>query len=295
MRDSFSGYHPTINFLFFAFVILTAIFVLHPVLLIISFLCAMGYSIYLNGRKALRFNFGFLLPLMLVAALLNPAFNHEGITILFYLNGNPITLESICYGLVAALMVGTVILWFSCYNAVMTSDKFIYLFGRVIPALSLVISMALRFVPLYKAQIKKIVVAQRCIGRDVSSGKWYRRVQSGVMILSTMISWALENAVETADSMRSRGYGLRGRTAYSNYRFDSRDKALLGILTALLAGLLLAMAGGWVYVRYFPSFTINPPDLFGIPVYIAFAVVCALPLILDIREDAQWRSLKSKI
>ncbi len=66
----------------------------------------------------------------------NPAFNHEGATILAYLpSGNPLTLEFIVYGLSAAVMMASVILWFSCYNAVMTSDKFVYLFGRVIPAL----------------------------------------------------------------------------------------------------------------------------------------------------------------
>ncbi len=79
-----------------------------------------------------------LLPLLLFSAVLNPLFNHEGATILTYLpDGNPLTLESMLYGVSAAAMMVTVILWFSCYNSVMTSDKFLYLFGRVIPALSL--------------------------------------------------------------------------------------------------------------------------------------------------------------
>ena len=77
-------------------------------------------------------------PLLLFSAVLNPLFNHEGATILTYLpDGNPLTLESMLYGVSAAAMMVTVILWFSCYNSVMTSDKFLYLFGRVIPALSL--------------------------------------------------------------------------------------------------------------------------------------------------------------
>jgi energy-coupling factor transport system permease protein len=31
-------------------------------------------------------------------------------------------------------MLISVITWFNCYSAVMTSDKFVYLFGRIIPA-----------------------------------------------------------------------------------------------------------------------------------------------------------------
>ena len=89
----------------------------------------------------------------------------------------------------------------------MTSDKFVYLFGRVIPALSLVLSMTLRFVPKFKAQVKIVSSAQRCVGRDVSNGGVLQRARNGLTILSILVTWALENAIETADSMRSRGYG----------------------------------------------------------------------------------------
>ncbi len=114
-----------------------------------------AYSLYLRGKKAAKFGLKYMLPMFVVAALINPAFSHSGKTILSYLpNGNPLTLESIIYGIAAAVMLISVIIWFSCYNEVMTSDKFVYLFGRIIPALSLVLSMTLRFVPKFKAQIR---------------------------------------------------------------------------------------------------------------------------------------------
>ena len=102
----------------------------------ISFRASVMYSIILNGIETLKF-IAMLLPLMLISALINPAFNHEGVTVIAYLpSGNPLTLESVLYGIVAASMVATVICWFSCFNKIMTSDKFIYLFGRIIPSLS---------------------------------------------------------------------------------------------------------------------------------------------------------------
>ena len=111
----------------------------------------------------MRFTLLYMLPLLLMAAIVNPAFNHEGGTLLTYLpSGNPLTLESIVYGLAAATMLIAVIIWFSCYTEVMTSDKFVYLFGRIIPALSLVLSMTLRFVPKFKAQIKVVSEVQQC-------------------------------------------------------------------------------------------------------------------------------------
>jgi len=204
--SAFAGYHPIIGFLYFTFVILFSMFFMHPVCLLISLLCSFLYSVKLNGKKALVFNLFYLLPMLVIAALMNPAFNHEGVTILAYLsNGNPVTLESIAYGIGAATMLVTVICWFSCYNVVMTSDKFIYLFGRIIPSLSLILSMVLRFVPKFKSQIKTISNAQKCVGRDVSNGSVLKRAKNGLTILSIMITWAMENAIETADSMKSRG------------------------------------------------------------------------------------------
>ena len=68
-----------------------------------------------------------MLPVFLISAAVNPLFNHQGITLILYLkNGNPLTLESILYGLAAGVMLVSVLNWFSCYQVVMTSDKFIY-------------------------------------------------------------------------------------------------------------------------------------------------------------------------
>ena len=175
-----------------------------------------------------------MLPMLIMTALINPAFNHEGVTIIDYLpSGNPLTLESIIYGLCAAAMIVSVICHFSCYNEIMTSDKFICLFGRIIPAMSLIISMTLRFVPKFAAQLKVVTNAQRCMGRDVSEGSIIKRAKNGLNILGIMTTWSLENAIETADSMKSRGYGIPGRTAFTIFTFDKRDwKALICILVS---------------------------------------------------------------
>ena len=156
-KDAFSGYHPVINFLYYALVLLFSMCLMHPVYLAVSLTGALAYDIHLKGRKAVRFAVMGLLPMAALAALLNPAFNHKGATILTYLpSGNPLTLESMLYGVAAAVMLASVVLWFSSYNEVMTSDKFVYLFGRVIPALSLVLSMALRFIPKFRAQMQTV-------------------------------------------------------------------------------------------------------------------------------------------
>lgn len=292
-RDAFSSCHPAVNFLYFALVLVYTMFLTHPVSLGISLAGSLCYAICLRGRRAVRASLLYLLPMVVMAALINPAFNHAGVTILTYLpSGNPLTLESIAYGLAMAVMLAGVVTWFTCYTAVMTSDKFVYLFGRIIPALSLVLSMALRFVPKFRAQARVVSEAQRCIGRDVSSGSILQRLRHGITILSILLTWSMENAIETADSMRSRGYGLPGRTAFSLYRIDERDRAVLCWL--LFCGLFLTcgiLAGGFAW-RYQPTMKGAPLTPLTAAFHLCYLALCLTPVCMDLWSDRTWKAAR---
>lgn len=293
LNDVFISYHPIVNFSYFTLVLLFAMFFIHPLCLLISLMGAFCYSIYLNGRRALKFNLKYMLPMLFMTALINPAFNHEGVTILMYLeNGNPLTLESITYGIAAATMLVTVICWFSCYHSVMTSDKFVYLFGRIIPSLSLIFSMVLRFVPRFKAQLYVVSRAQRGIGRDVSNGSILARIKHGIKIISIMVTWMLDNGIETADSMKSRGYGLPGRTAFSIYSFDKRDAIAMSVLTLAGGYIMIGVVFGGLYYRYFPSMKSSKISIFTISQFITYTGLCFMPLVINLWEDRKWRLLK---
>ena len=295
MRDTFSDCHPAVNFAYFALVLAFSMTLMHPVCLLISLTGACCYLARLHGLRELGHSARWLVPMALLAALVNPAFVHQGVTILTYLpSGNPLTLEAIYYGIAAASMMVTVITWFSCCNVVMTSDKFVYLFGKLIPALSLILSMTLRFVPRFTAQIKVVTQAQRCVGRDVSSGSVRKRIHNGLTILSIVITWALENAIETADSMKSRGYGLKGRTAFSIFRMEERDRYAL--LWLGFCGVYLtcgAIAGGLKW-WYFPALTGTLAQPMTVSFYLVYLALCLTPVILDRREARAWRCSPSR-
>ena len=292
-KDSFSGFHPLVNFLYFALVLAFSMFFMHPVSLALSLCCAVAYHVYLKGSRAVRFSLVYMLPMLLLAAVINPAFNHEGATILTYLpSGNPLTLESIFYGIAAAMMLVCVISWFACYTEVMTSDKFVYLFGRIIPALSLVLSMTLRFVPRFKAQLDVVREAQRSVGREGDNGSLPQRIKSAVTVLSILITWSLENAIETADSMRSRGYGLPGRTAYSIYRFDARDRMALlwlGFCGFCVIGAWIARGFFW---RWYPSVRFTPFLPLVVFFHLVYFALCFTPLAMDLYADHHWARIR---
>lgn len=291
--NEFKNYHPAVNFAYFTAVIVSAMVLMHPVCLVISLVCGFVYSVMLNGIKAVKFSLLCLLPMLIAAALINPAFNHAGITILAYLpSGNPLTLESVAYGIAAAAMLVSVIEWFSCYNKIMTSDKFIYLFGQVIPSLSLILSMTLRFVPRFKAQLNVVSKAQKCIGRDISNGSILKRTKKAVTIMSVMISWALENSIETADSMKSRGYGLRKRSSFSIFSFDRRDgKAMMYILFLSLYIIAVVLCGG-LHFTYFPSLKSVEISALTVGAFTAYFMLCIMPVIIELWEVRKWKHIK---
>ena len=293
MKRAFADCHPIINLAYFTTVLVFAMWFMHPAALLLSLLCAI-----INARLLCRQGgkWRFLLPMLLLAAILNPLFNHEGMTILTYLpDGNPLTMEAILYGFAAAVMLGAVILWFASVNAVLTADKLIYLFGRIVPGFSLLLSMILRFVPRFRQQLFRMRRASACMGQDVQDGSILTRAKRGMTMLSGLATWSLETAAATADSMKSRGYGLPGRSSFAVYRMTKRDIYLLVWVVFCTANVIASyLCGGFAW-RYYPriSTTIgNTVTIWGIA---AYAGVSLTPLIVEIWEAAQWRISKSGI
>lgn len=315
MEIGFKGYHPIANLIFFASIVVFGLLFKHPVTLSVCFAAALCYYIRLCGRSALRSVFLFLLPMLLFVIVINGIFAHYGTTPLMVLpDGNQLTFESLIYGFVLGLSTVTIIMWFFCYSEVVTADKFMSVFGKLLPAAALVVSMALRFIPMYKNRLKTIAEAQKGIGNDYKTGKPKQRIRNAGRIISILVTWSLENAIETSDSMRARGYGLKGRKSYGKFRWSTKDIVSVVLMIILDLIMLAGYLKKSVYCIYNPyviinpsadfgktyfinelNTTLNPISLLGLLTLTAFAVLCFLPLIIDLKEDIKWNRLKSKI
>ena len=292
-NDAFSGFHPGVNLAFFAAALGLTMFIQQPVYLLISMISGCAYLLYLQGKKGFYRQVGYLVPILIMMAIMNPVFNHEGVTILWYLpNDNPITLEAICFGLASAVMMGASIVWFNCCNTVFTSDKIIYLFGRVIPALSLMISMTLRFVPRFKNFLQSVLRTQQAMHKPENTKE---KLGQALAAFSATVSWAMEQSIVSADSMKSRGYGLFGRTAFSIYIFEKRDGITLLTLFLLCAGAVFPHIVGLMGWTYYPSMSGGLLGPVQILAYLCYGGMCNLPLIIDLMEDRKWNALRSKI
>lgn len=308
--DAFGSYHPALGFSFFACAIALGMFVRNPAFLAATVVFSGLYYAVLAGRRSLRMLAGMAV-LFTVVALVNPLLNTRGDVVLFTYFDRPYTLEALTFGVqTAALLVG-MLLWFSCCNIVMTSDKFTYLFGRMAPSVTLVFTMVLHLVPTYRRKIDELAAARSGIGRSPAIGMLSKRIEGASAILSALTSWALEGGVSTADSMRSRGFGQARRTAYARYRFTARDGALLACMALLAAISVAAIAGGFASAD-FASLAIAPasgpvsagagaapdpislmigsvPDPISACGLVAYSAFMALPSAITIGERLLWR------
>lgn len=295
-RNAFSEYNPAINFLFYISAIVFGMFFVHPVFLLCSCVLAAAYYVTIRGAKAWKLILG-LIPVFIIVSAVNPLLNKYGEHVLFtWAGGRPYTLEALFYGMALGAMFVAIILWFASYNVVMTSDKFMYLFGAMAPSVTLVLTMVLRFVPDYIAKTRQIAGARRSIGKGGAQDTKKQRFQNGATIVSALTSWALEGGIITADSMRSRGYGCGRRTSFSIYRFDSRDKCLMAFMIILIAVILLCGLKGGMSAAFTPALSIagadNPYTIAGL---IAYFVLLIIPTFINIREEVVWRILRSGI
>jgi energy-coupling factor transport system permease protein len=291
MKDAFSKCHPAVNFLFFAGAIGTSVLIQHPMYLLVGILTGATYYLLLNGRKGWKMLLGMAMLFLFLMAI-NPLFNTFGETPLCYLFGRPYTIEALRYGAVLGGVFVTMLIWFGCYNKVLTSDKFTSLFGNLIPAISLLLVMVFRMVPNLMRKAAQFAGARKSIGKGAGENAATKeKLSDGMTVLGALTSWALEGSVVTGDSMRSRGYGTAKRSSFMIYRMSITDWTLLIVITSLLALVIVAASLGQMAATYMPEFYISPLSWGIVP----YGIYLLIPVVLHTKEAIQWHISRSKI
>jgi len=104
--------------------------------------------------------------------------------------------------------------------------------------LSMMMCIAMRFIPTLIEETDKIMAAQKARGADFESGKLMQRVKALIPILVPLFVSAFRRADELATAMECRCYhGGDGRTKMKLLRYKRRDIVSYGVGLLLLAGI----------------------------------------------------------
>lgn len=285
--------HPAVLVLYFLSVTIPAMFSLNPLLLIPAFAGAVFFLLLAEPEPPKLRTVLWLALLTVLIIVINPLFSHRGQTELFFLNGHAITLEALLYGVRNAFCVLTVLLWCRIFNRIVSSEKLLALLGKTFPKTALLLSSSLRLVPLLRCRAASMRDTQQELGL-YGNGEMSDRLTGGARVFSMLVTWSLDHASDMSSSMKARGYGLKGRTTYSVYRFKKRDAVLTVLLILLDAGVLTVMATGRLAFSFYPVLSAKhgPATTTAL---ICYAVTALAAAAFEAFEAIRWKVRRSRI
>ncbi len=290
----FASLHPFTTMLYITLSLLISMLSMNPIILIISLLSSVIWYISLNHKDTAFDDISFYIPLFVLIAVTNPLFVHKGESILFFMNDKPITLEAIIYGVMLSVSLIGIIFKFKCFNILITPDKFLYLFGRIMPKISLIISITLTFIPRLKRKFKSLKKTHIAISL-YGSGSYTDKIIGELKIFYSLIAASFENAIMLSDLMRARGYGVKKRSSAVQYKFAKYDYLLCALFVILSLPAIIFLLLGRLDFYYYPSLQLHSLTASEIIVYILWGIFSLIPPVIEFKESLTWKLLISKI
>ena len=106
--------------------------------------------------------------------------------------------------------------------------------------IAMMMSIALRFIPILTEELDKIIKAQTARGADLESGNLIKKAKAMVPLLVPLFVSAFRRATDLASAMEARCYhGGNGRTRMHPLKFKRRDYIALALIVIYLAGNIL--------------------------------------------------------
>jgi energy-coupling factor transport system permease protein len=120
--------------------------------------------------------------------------------------------------------------------------------------IAMIISLALRFIPILTEEAEKIKKAQKSRGTDLDSGNLLKRTKNLIPILIPLFVSAIRRAMDLAAAMEARCYRGGKRTKMKPLKYEKRDyvgyAVNLGMVAAVVGMNYLAASGVWWMIHY---------------------------------------------
>lgn len=290
MSTRFSRFHPAILFFYYVGSIILIMLFMHPIYLSVAIIIFILFHFFYDRFRGLLRWMKFILLTGGLIFFLTPLFNERGRYLLFELFGHRVTLEAITYGGMSALSLLGVMVLFISYNEVITPNKILFLFSKFLPQFAVLLMLTLRFIPLMKRRLNEISAVQMAKGISIYQGTWRERLQKGMVYIQILLTFSLEEAIQTADSMKARGYGLYKRTTYEHFRLKVIDKIAFLFLFLILSICIYMRFTGVGFLTVYPlmeSISLMPCEWVILFIYSLFL---SFPLYVEIGE-IEWRTL----
>ena len=278
--------HPAIFIVYFLILIIFAFLFNNPYYVITYGILILTLIALQGSISEIKSTTKVFLPVILFITLLNTIFTHVGDTHIYIFGSYYVTFEALVYGVIMAVTFFLVTLTFIAYNTYVSYQDMLYVFSKKYPNLSMIIIMSLRFVPLIQKRSNELLELSKLKNRNEDLKFTEKLIQN----LGLVVSWSLEEAMQSASSMKSRGYNITKRTSYLRYDFNKIDVLLtvLILVTATISvyGLYNGVGSIMIYPKFTFTFSQTPFNIY----YFAYVVLLLPFIIIEIWERILWHS-----
>ncbi|NLZ71286.1 MAG: energy-coupling factor transporter transmembrane protein EcfT [Clostridiaceae bacterium] len=293
----FYDYHPKVRLIYFSTILIISMLTINPIWVSLTFIFSSIALIDLYDFKFYLKRLFSMLPILILLILMNTIFNSRGLTVLFHLvEGKPITLEALLYSFFSGLALISILLWFHTWNNFIKSDEILEIFGQKLPTIGLMLSMILKYIPDTVKEANAITLNQKALLGEEKLKK-QDRIKLSISLFSILLSVSMENALQTADSMQSKGYPSENRKTYVKNQFNSKDRFLSIIFVSLFLLHIITLIFGGSKFAYYP-FIIwqNFEQNFYISILsvMSFSFILVFPYILNIIDRLKWKKILEK-
>ncbi|SEF50606.1 energy-coupling factor transport system permease protein [Caloramator fervidus] len=206
-------------------------------------------------NKILKETFGYIkfsLYLSILIIVLNLILNRNGNTILFKINGFYLTLESLIYSIFMSVRLIAILIVFAVGNILIDPDdvfSFISkIFGKTALVMSLVFRLSFKMIRQFN-EIKEI----EFIRGNTFEGNFLKRIKSYSQVINILFLSSLEDSIDLAEAMYSKGFGVSKRSNYNEVYLNFYDKVLIFLVIILFLNFITYLGLGYNKFSFFPT------------------------------------------
>lgn len=242
----------------------------NPVYLIIILLNLLIVGFVISRQKGLSnwisLNLRFVLTMIVLSSIINTLFTHTGRTIVltlppqWFLVGGDITVESLIFGMINGLVIGSLYITFNIINLSLGIKQITRLIPKVFRPIGMIATISLTFIPSIQQRAQEIKEAQMIRGNPM------KKISDWLPLFIPLLVTSLENAFLLSESMTSRGF-------YSRKNAPPQEYTLIGIIIAVFT-----VFSGWILRLY------SYPQIISIIFYFTGGIVLLSTLTIASRR-----------
>lgn len=317
--------HPAVYILYYILWLVFLFMFNNPFYIIASYVAIIALICLQGIRNEFKNSIKMVIPMAVLIFILNPILYHEGAHRIYLIGSFFITVEATFYGCIMAATLLLVLLLFSSYNASVSYQEMLYIFSKKFSNLSMVMVMALRFIPLLNSRTIELSEVNKLNSDDLSNFdnleklnnlsdsidnlkskvkkskdgsadledaedklSFGDKVKNTVSVFAIVISWSLEESMLTAKSMKARAYGVAKRTNYLKFDLNLIDYVLFALIIISFVVSVLGLSAGYGRIDIYPVIKFSFTELPLNIYFLAFVVFLCPLIILEIYEKYLW-------